>query len=161
MLVRGLIALSLLAAGFVTGALTSAAVAEREQPLVYVVDFMQVDPADQARYETLERETWKAVHAERIERGLMKAWGFYAVRWPLGTEKPYDYVTVNVFDSFEDAERDATGLFPEVHPDLSVEDVVAETRAVRELRRGEIWYQLDQLGEPGLAPASAEAERRP
>lgn len=151
MLNRYLIAAGLLAAGFVCGAATSVAVAEREKPLIYVVDFMSVAPGDEAAYEELERGVWKEVHAERIERGLMRAWGFYAVRYPLGTEKAYDYVTVNVFDSFEDAERDPALLFPEVHPERSPEEVVADTRAVRELVRGEIWYRLDGLGDTGLA----------
>ena len=146
------IGLALIGAGFVAGVATSVAVAEREDPLIYVVDFMQVEPADKAAYERLERETWKAVHAERIERGLMRGWGLYEVRYPLGTAKPYDYATVNVYDSFEDAERDPALLFPDVHPQRSAEDVIAETRAARELVRGEIWYRLDSLGDAVLAP---------
>ena len=146
------IGLALLVAGFAAGVTTSVAIAERDDPLVYVVDFMQVDPADKAAYERLERETWKAVHAERIERGLMRGWGLYQVRYPLGTAKEYDYATVNVYDSFEDAERDPALLFPDVHPQRSVEDVIAETRAARELVRGEIWYRLDGLGDADLAP---------
>jgi transketolase C-terminal domain/subunit len=146
------IGLALIGAGFVAGVATSVAVAEREDPLIYVVDFMQVEPADKAAYERLERETWKAVHAERIERGLMRGWGLYEVRYPLGTAKPYDYATVNVYDSFEDAERDPALLFPDVHPQRSAEDVIAETRAARELVRGEIWYRLDSLGDADLAP---------
>ena len=146
------IGLALIGAGFVAGVATSVAVAEREDPLIYVVDFMQVEPADKAAYERLERKTWKAVHAERIERGLMRGWGLYEVRYPLGTAKPYDYATVNVYDSFEDAERDPALLFPDVHPERSVDDVIAETRAARELVRGEIWYRLDSLGDADLAP---------
>jgi len=146
------IGLALLVAGFAAGVTTSVAIAERDDPIVYVVDFMQVDPADKAAYERLERETWKAVHAERIERGLMRGWGLYQVRYPLGTAKEYDYATVNVYDSFEDAERDPALLFPDVHPERSVEDVIAETRAARELVRGEIWYRLDGLGDADLAP---------
>lgn len=147
-----LVALVLLGAGFAAGVSTSVAVAEREDPLVYVVDFMKVEPADKAAYERLERETWKAVHAERIERGLMRGWGLYEVRYPLGTAKPYDYATVNVYGSFEDAERDPALLFPDVHPERSAEDVIAETRAARELVRGEIWYRLDGLGDADLTP---------
>ncbi|WP_405219798.1 hypothetical protein [Lentisalinibacter sediminis] len=149
---RLLIALMLLGTGFAAGVTTSVAVAERDDPLIYVVDFMKVEPADKAAYERLERETWKVVHAERIERGLMRGWGLYEVRYPLGTAKAYDYATVNVYDSFEDAERDPALLFPDVHPERSVEDVIAETRAARELVRGEIWYRLDHLGQADLAP---------
>jgi len=147
-----LIALVLLGTGFAAGVTTSVAVAERDDPLIYVVDFMQVETADKAAYERLERETWKAVHAERIERGLMRGWGLYEVRYPLGTAKPYDYATVNVYASFDDAERDPALLFPDVHPERSVDDVIAETRAARELVRGEIWYRLDSLGDADLAP---------
>ena len=156
---RSLVALLLLGTGFVVGMATSVAIAERDDPLIYVVDFMKVAPADKAAYERLERETWKAVHAERIERGLMRGWGLYEVRYPLGTAKAYDYATVNVYDSFEDAERDPSLLFPEVHPDRSADEVVAETRAARELVRGEIWYRLDQLGEADLAPRATQGNR--
>ena len=129
---RFLIAAVFLAAGFAGGVTTSVAIAERGDPLIYVVDFMQVDPADKGTYERLERETWKAVHAERIERGLMRGWGLYEVRYPLGTAKPYDYATVNAFAEYGDLDMsgfDFQALFESAHPGQDPAEVAAGIQA--------------------------------
>ena len=48
----------------------------------------------------MEQEIWKPIHAERMRRGLLTNWSLYGV--PFTTpDAPYSYVTINVFDSFE------------------------------------------------------------
>lgn len=142
--------LLMLATGFLAGAATTAALSEATPPAVVVVDFMMTKPDTAESYVALERGPWKAVHEERIRRGLMQGWQLYERRYPQGTGEPYHYVTVNAFATFEDAERDPLALFDEVHPNLSQEDVMRRTLASRELLRGEIWRLLDAAGEiPG------------
>lgn len=147
------LSLMLLGMGFVAGTAVSTASGEGREPLIYVVDFMKVSPGDGRAYVELEKGPWKAVHEERISRGLMRGWALYEVRYPLGTARPYDYVTVNVFDSFADAERDPALLLESVLPDVSKDEVLEETLAVRDLVRGEIWYRLDSAGVTALSPS--------
>jgi hypothetical protein len=130
---------------FVLGGVLSAAVSDLRPPNIYVVDFMKVAPGQDEAYLQVEQAWWKPVHAERIRRGQMRAWALYRVRYPDGAERDYDFVTVNVFANFEDAERDPFELFPVVHPKLDVQLVEQETSASRRLVRGELWYQVDHL----------------
>ena len=130
---------------FIFGAFLSAAVSDVQSPKIYVVDFMKVEPGQEEAYLQVERKWWKPVHTDRIRRGQMRAWALYRVRYPDGTERDYDFVTVNVFDNFEDAERDPFELFPVVHPELDVQLVEQETLVSRRLVRGELWYQVDRL----------------
>lgn len=130
---------------FIFGGVLSAAVSDVQPPKIFVVDFMKVEPGQDAAYLQVEREWWKPVHTERIRRSQMRAWALYRVRYPDGMERDYDFVTINVFDNFEDAERDPFELFPVVHPELDIQLVEQETLASRRLLRGELWYQVDRL----------------
>lgn len=122
------------------------AVQSAERPSrIYVVDFMKVEPGGGDRYVEVETEWWKPVHAERIRRGLMHSWSLYRVRYPDGVAKDYDFVTVNVYDSFADSELDPFVLLAEVHPDADRAEIEKETLASRRMVRGEIWYRIDHL----------------
>ena len=112
---------------------------------IYVIDYMKVEPGDGDRYVEMETEWWKPVHAERIRRGDMHSWGLYRVRWPDGTAKAYDFVTVNVYDSYADSDKDPLAVFREVHPDADRHEVERNTLESRRLVRGEIWYRIDHL----------------
>lgn len=112
---------------------------------IYVVDFMKVEPGDDDRYVDLETKWWKPVHARRIRDGSMHAWSLYRVRYPDGVAKEYDFVTVNVFDSFEASEMDPLALLAEVHVDGDTAAIEKETLDSRRMVRGEIWYRIDHL----------------
>ncbi len=122
-----------------------AAQASKVPSRIYVVDFMKVEPGDQDRYVEVETEWWKPVHAERIRQGSMHSWSLYRVRYPDGTAKEYDFVTVNVFDTFADSELDPFAFLAEVHPDADTAAIEEETLASRRMVRGEIWYRIDHL----------------
>ena len=134
-----LMGLSFIVGGAVYGALAEPA------KRIYIVDYMKVEPGREQDYMEVETDWWKPVHAERIRNGSMHAWRLYKVRYPDGTQRDYDYVTVNVFDSFEDSERDPYPLFDAVHPDIDVAEVERRTLAARNLVRGELWYLVDHL----------------
>jgi hypothetical protein len=112
---------------------------------IYVVEFMKVEPGGEDDYVAVETDWWKPVHAERIRRGSMHSWSLYRVRYPDGVAKEYDFVTVNVFDSFADSERDPFALLAEVHPGADTARIEEETMTSRRMVRGEIWYRLDHL----------------
>lgn len=127
--------------------LTGIVVAQSGAPpeRIYVIDYMKVEPGHEARYLEMETEWWKPVHAARIRNGSMHAWSLYRVRYPDGTARNYDFVTVNVYDSFAYSERDPFEVFDEAHPDADPALVRQETLDSRRLVRGEIWYRVDHL----------------
>lgn len=133
----------LVAASFAVTAMVAAQ--SNNTSRIYVVDFMKVEPGDADRYVEVETEWWKPVHAERIRQGSMHSWSLYRVRYPDGTAKGYDFVTVNVFDTFADSELDPFAFLAEVHADADTAQIEEETLASRRMVRGEIWYRIDHL----------------
>lgn len=122
-----------------------AAQSSAEPSRVYVIDYMKVEPGDGDRYVETETKWWKPVHEERMRRGEMHSWGLYRVRWPDGAEKEYDFVTVNVFDTYADSDKDPFAVFGEVHPNADRQAVERNTMESRRLVRGEVWYRIDHL----------------
>ena len=55
--------------------------------------FMKVNPGMGAAYRALERDLWKPVHQERVNRGLIRSWAVYGVHLPGGTVD-YDFVVL-------------------------------------------------------------------
>ena len=134
----------LMIASFAVGGVVAAQLTDTP-PRIYVIDYMKVEPSTEDDYVEIELDWWKPVHEERIRRGDMRAWSLYRVRYPDGTAREYDFVTVNVFDTFADSEQDPFALFAETHPDADPDTIEQRTLAARRLVRGEIWYRIDHL----------------
>jgi hypothetical protein len=140
---------------FLAGSLTSAALvaAQNRQaqdrptqpppPAVVQVNFMKVPPGRDQEYVRTEQEIWKPVHQERIRRGQMRSWTLYARQYPGGDAAEYNYVTVDVYDSFADVDRDMTDLFARVLPKVPLDSIGARTEHARSLVRNEVWRRLD------------------
>jgi hypothetical protein len=75
----------------------------------------------------------------------MRSWTVYAVRFPTGTQRDYDYAVVNTYKSMADMERSIVDIVPKIHPNLSIADLSTRTGAAREMVRGEMWYQIDHI----------------
>jgi hypothetical protein len=152
MLRTALMLLGTAAASFVAGTLTSAALSQGQQsppPAVVEVDFMKPERGQEEAYYRLETETWKRIHQERVRQGHMRSWALYGRQYPSGTANDYDYVTVNVYGSFADADRDLTQLIrevlPRINPKLPADSLFQQTDRARKLVRGEIWRLLDHV----------------
>lgn len=142
MLRRTLVTTLLVAAAFLSGGW----VALQQAPPVVSIHYMKVAPGDAAEYERIESEVWKPVHEARQEAGAMSDWVFYRVQYPQGTEAPYTHVTVNVYDSWSDYDEQELATYVEqVHPDRSMDELIAEAEAARDYVRGEIWRPIDRL----------------
>ena len=102
-----------------------------------------------ADYVTLESDVWKKVHQKRIEQGSLWSWDLWAVNF--GVDESYDYVTVNVWrtwDSYENTwgesfERalEATQL------DTPWEEIGSQTTAARTIVKNELWSFVDGTGD--------------
>ena len=113
---------------------------------VVSIHYMKTAPGGEAEYEAVETGTWKPIHEARQQAGVLRDWVFYRVQYPQGTEAPYNYVTVNVYDSWEDYDQQELDRWvAEVHPDRTLEELIAEADAARDYVRGEIWRPIDRL----------------
>lgn len=147
MQLRRLVLPALVPTAFLLGTLVNTGFTQQAapDPLVVSVAFMKVDPAKHDEYRRLERELWRPMHQERIRQGQMRSWTVYAVRFPSGSKRDYDYAVVNTYKSVADMERSIVDVVPKVHPNLSVDELSRRTGAARELVRGEMWYQIDHV----------------
>jgi hypothetical protein len=59
----------------------------------YIVDYMKTKPDMASKYLECE-QAWKAIHADRIKKGIIQNWELFAVNFPAGANTEYDYVTV-------------------------------------------------------------------
>ena len=50
-------------------------------------------------------QTWKKLHQNLVDEGLMFWWGLYEVTAPFGSDHPYDYVTVRIYTDFSQLEN--------------------------------------------------------
>lgn len=147
MQLRRLVLPALVPTAFLLGTLVNTGFTQQAapDPLVVSVAFMKVDPAKHDEYRRLERELWRPMHQERIRQGQMRSWTVYAVRFPSGSKRDYDYAVVNTYKSVADMERSIVDVVPKIHPNLSVDELSRRTGAARELVRGEMWYQIDHI----------------
>jgi hypothetical protein len=111
------------------------------------VDYMKTQPGKEADYVRMERETWKAIHQERIKNGQLRSWALYSVRFPAGDDEKYDYITVNAFDRFAQLENpysDFERMLTKVHPNRKMSDLEQEIGSARRLVRSDIWQLIDE-----------------
>ena len=113
-------------------------------PRYAFIGYMQPEYGKVGRYVELERQYWKAIHQERVNRGVLRSWVLYRVRFPGGTNKPYSHFTVQLLDRFEDLENQyPEGIWEKVHPGVKQDDVDLRTMAARKM----VWTDLLTLME--------------
>ncbi len=94
----------------------------------------------------LVRKYMKPVHQERVNRGLLKSWMYFYVRFPGGASREYNHIGLSFHDKFEHMETlYPEGLFSKVHPNTNSADVTAQLNAVRKLVRVEVLTLLEQV----------------
>jgi hypothetical protein len=133
-------------ASYVAGTFTPVAFTQSTKAPKYVaVAYMKVTPSGGDTYLAMERDLWKPIHRKLIASGAERAWTLYGVL-NAGTGSPYNYVTVQTFDSldqyystdFEKAAKDA-------HPDKSIQDVMNQTLQARDAVSTQLLERLDHV----------------
>lgn len=122
------------------------ATVENSKPTKYlVVAQMKPTPGKTGEYIKMEREIFKPVMEEAIERGEKTTWSLWR-------KYPYNagdvrYACVNGYDSFEQLDKGTSFLeiFPKVHPDLDMEEVGNMVGELRSMPAQEIWRLVDQV----------------
>ncbi|MCC5912922.1 MAG: hypothetical protein JJU46_00985 [Balneolaceae bacterium] len=131
------------------GAFHQPAEAQTDDTLYLKVDYFKATGPQTSEYLEIEQEIWKALHEERLNRGIILSWDFYAV---VAGEPyvPYNYVAINVFDDFSKIDYfDLDDIMNEVYPDKSPDELMERTRAAREVVRTEIWQVNGRIMDEG------------
>ena len=112
---------------------------QADETLYLKVDYFKATGAQMTDYLEVELETWKKLHQERYERGIIKSWDFYSVV-SAEPDAPYNYIAVNVFDDFSMIDYfDLNSIIQDVYPDMNPDELMEKTRKSREVVRTEIW----------------------
>src|SRR5262245_45318197 len=121
--------------------------ASSTQPPQYAfIGYMKPEYGKVRQYVELERRYWKPIHQERINRGILRSWALYGVRFPGGTDRSYTHFTVQLLDKFQDLETQSPeGIWEKVHPTIKQEDIDMRTNAARKMVRTDLLVLLEQV----------------
>jgi len=95
-----------------------------QEKLYLLFEFMEVDGEQEAAYMETE-EFWENIHRERVKNGDIIGWDLWKLQ-PGGEDQPYQYLTVNLYDSpvkMMTGAGDFTKALTDAYPDMS-EDVL-------------------------------------
>src|SRR5688500_17462018 len=125
MIIKTPVLVALVAGSFLGGSMVSTALTQQLPQPVYHVNFMKAGKVGD--YVRLERDIWMPIAQELVHTGRMHSWALYAVEYPYGTAREYDFVTIDAHASLADAHRSTTDIFEKVHPSLTPEVIDAQT----------------------------------
>lgn len=122
-----------------TGLFTSIQAQTGQNPPKYrivTLDYHKPEPGKTGEYLRVERQFWKPVHQERVNKGKIAYWKLYAVSFPNGDKQEYDYVTMTEFANFADLEAPYAGIdMAAVLGESKYKEMRGMTSAVQKLTR--------------------------
>jgi len=115
-----------------------------QPPRYAFIGYMKPEYGKVRQYVELERRYWKPIHQERINRGILRSWALYGVRFPGGSDRPYSHFTIQLLDKFQDLETQyPEGIWEKTHPNVKQEEIDTRTNAARKM----VWTDLLTLME--------------
>ena len=110
-------------------------------PTKYVnISYMKSKDGQTANYVKMETETFKKLHQSMVDEGKRNGWAFWSLSMPSGTFSDHDYVTSNVYSSYDQMGAvDYAGTFKKVFPDKNIQVVVDEALKTRSIVKSELW----------------------
>jgi hypothetical protein len=124
------------------------AITAAEAQTVALVDYMKVPADGGTNYVAIEKQ-WKNLHQIRVDAGEILAWELYAVR-NTGTNSPYNYATVTVYENFSKTENWASDAEMKKAFGDKPDDFLKKTDLSRNLVNEESFFL--QVGIPSDVP---------
>ena len=123
----------------------SQAPAAGDQPKFIVVEFMKVAPGKINDWVTLERETWKPIHQQRVKEGAIVSWASIAQVIPGDETNGPLAAAVTTFRGWPDPTKDNyEALIKKVHPKTQPGTIFTQAEDARKIVRQEIWQVIDE-----------------
>jgi hypothetical protein len=111
------------------------------------IDYMQPAAGKAAEYVDLEKKIFKPLQEQRMKDGIISAWSFSAALMPGGSERAYQFFTVNAVKKSEQLPRLTSGYGPEpfakVHPALDHRSTMVKTQELRTIIRSYVMRVVD------------------
>lgn len=127
--------------------------AQVTEPVYMLVEYMKISSGQEAQYLELE-QAWKKLHQERVASGTITGWNLYNVRFPEGTDREYDYVTVTTFGSLDNVEIPyPDNVLESVMVNGKLPEIYEKTDQIRSLVNGELWRQIEAV-QPETLPST-------
>jgi hypothetical protein len=118
--------------------------AENNKPAKFIiVNRMKVKPGMQSKYIEMEKEIFKPLYEEEINRGLRAHWGVWNL-WPFAEGQ----ATITSVDGYADVKQltaPSTDILSEVHPEKNWEEIQEMILMTREMISSELWELVDQV----------------
>lgn len=109
-------------------------------------DYKKTEYGKGNQYVENEHKYYKPVWQETVNQGVMRTWAVSAVRFPGGTNKEYNFVTVQLFDKFEQLENPSVpGVWAKVHPNLNGQEITGQMGAISKSVRTEVLTLLERV----------------
>jgi hypothetical protein len=108
-----------------------------QEKLYLLFEFMEVDNEQESAYMETE-EFWENIHSERVKNGDIIGWDLWKLQ-PGGEDQPYQYLTVNIYDSpvkMMTGAGDFTKALADAYPEMSedvLEKIIERTGKSRDL----------------------------
>ena len=110
------------------------------------IGFMKPEYGKNRQYVELERRFWKPIHQERVNRGILRSWALYVVRFPGGTDRQYTHFTIQLLEKFQDLETQyPEGIWDKVHPTTKQDDIDARTNTSRKMVKTDVLTLLEEV----------------
>jgi hypothetical protein len=107
---------------------------------VWVIDLMKVKDNKHTEYVALE-QSMKNLHKERIGLNNIVGWMFVGLKQPAGSEKGYNYATVNYFPNMKEMGDGRYGeAFQKAMPGQDPQKMLSQIYATRDMVRSEVYY---------------------
>lgn len=108
--------------------------------------FTRPDGKTRAQHIKMEKDIWKPVHDARIKDGSLKGWLMMGLEMPFGSAQPYDLATIDVYADMKAYLAPWTdSYFKKVHPGKDADQMMAQTREVSDLVKGDVRLMIDRL----------------
>lgn len=108
-----------------------------------IVNRMKVDPDAENEYIDMERNIWKPLHEESIEKGFRTHWSVWET-FPY-SEGQARFTTIDGFEEFSQIGNFDGMMHRLVHPELSWTEIDLEAARLRDRISTEIWELVDDL----------------
>ena len=109
-----------------------------------IIGQMKLIPGMRSAYEKMEKELYKPIAVEAINREWSESWSIW-YQFPM-PEHNYDYVAVNGYKDLDQAfSADYQKLIETVYPDKTMEEISENITSTRKTVSTEIWKLVDSV----------------
>lgn len=106
----------------------------------FEISYMKTELGKEEEYVKLEKEQFMPIHRERVKDGYISDWALWSYYYPYSDVRPYNYVTVNVFNNIDKmVSFNYTEAMKRIFPKADISKMTAGMRSARTMVKTEIW----------------------